>query len=159
MKDINYYSNVPVRYPAKEDFTTFDVVNVSKLENQHEGICRDQLEFYGFKAPLMIGKDVNKAVQTVRGEDFVVYRRYDKEGYDKRMKEYRNEQNRLLSEFVQDLAVHHGYQPDSPIAQVIYSKAWDDGHANGLHEVMNCYDELTYFADEILKASDEWKDK
>lgn len=49
--------------------------------------------------------------------------------------------------------LHHKYLPDVPkeVAAKVFDKAWEDGHANGLHEVEQHYEEIA----EIVKAGYE----
>lgn len=47
----------------------------------------------------------------------------------------------LEAEFCRDLEVEFG-MVDHPKAKLLYGKAWQMGHAAGLHEVANCYSDL-----------------
>lgn len=49
--------------------------------------------------------------------------------------------------------LHHKFLPDLPktVAAKVFDKAWEDGHANGEHEVAMHYEEIA----EIAKAAFE----
>lgn len=59
----------------------------------------------------------------------------------KARKAYREETGRLTQKFKEDLEREYGLV-GHPKADLLYSKAWDIGHAYGFHEVANYYDEL-----------------
>lgn len=54
---------------------------------------------------------------------------------------YRKDVSRLEEEFVKDLAEEAGVA-ENPKANLLFSKAWDRGHASGRHEVYSVYMDL-----------------
>ena len=53
----------------------------------------------------------------------------------------RIEEAELLAMFKADLEVEHG-MIGHPKADIMYSKAWEEGHGSGLYEVALCYENL-----------------
>jgi hypothetical protein len=58
----------------------------------------------------------------------------------------------ILQEFKQYLYVEHGLNLNEKQHNLVYAKAWEDGHAHGYSEVENHYIELAHFAREILDS-------
>jgi hypothetical protein len=52
---------------------------------------------------------------------------------------YRNEENRLYTQFKKDLLEHLGFT-NHPKAEKLFAMAWSDGHASGYEEVAICAD-------------------
>jgi hypothetical protein len=64
---------------------------------------------------------------------------------------YRAENRRLHHEvFKEDL--RQDYNHGQKIGDLIFERAWADGHSSGLHEVAGYYEELSDFVDKILEA-------
>lgn len=61
---------------------------------------------------------------------------FDEGGYMKALQAYNEDQARRGEEFKQDALRDCGIA-DHPKADLCYSKAWEHGHANGLHDVLN----------------------
>ncbi len=61
----------------------------------------------------------------------------DKEKFDQAKKDYQAETRRLMDLFAQDLFKDLGIE-NHPMRDKLFSKAWEDGHSNGLSEVYNC---------------------
>jgi hypothetical protein len=64
-----------------------------------------------------------------------------------RMEERRKERETLSNR------LREKYAPNLPekITNMIFNKAWDDGHASGEHEVEYAYDEIATIANALLK--------
>lgn len=54
---------------------------------------------------------------------------------------YREEQRRLRDEFEADIAAYYAMS-DHPKKDLLFNKAWEDGHANGYQSVTICYAKL-----------------
>lgn len=57
------------------------------------------------------------------------------ESHDKQIKAYRYEEYRLNSEFKEAVLSDNGIDPQHPKADLLYSIAWEHGHAAGYDEV------------------------
>lgn len=66
---------------------------------------------------------------------------------------YRAEGTRLHAEFKKDLEEEFADSswPQS-VLNALYSKAWEDGHASGCHEVAGVYSDLIALVDVAFKA-------
>lgn len=58
----------------------------------------------------------------------------------------------IMEEFKQYLHVEHGVNLNEKQHNIVYSKAWADGHSAGYSEVEHHYIELADFAREILDS-------
>lgn len=54
---------------------------------------------------------------------------------------YYKEESELVDLFKKDLELSHGLS-DHPKKDLLFQKAWQSGHASGLHEVANFYADL-----------------
>ena len=93
--------------------------------------------------PCITQSDMNNSEKVKKyAEDLEKYEAYLKE-YDEYMKKYHEEESTLLKKFRNDLAVENGLG-DLPqaISDLVYAKAWEDGHSSGLYEVESHYSEL-----------------
>lgn len=74
------------------------------------------------------------------------------ESYKDKEKEYYKKRKEILEEFKKDLAVEN-YVDDLPkeIQDKIFSKAYEDGHANGYYDIAWHYEELAEFILDIIK--------
>ncbi len=73
----------------------------------------------------------------------------EEEVYKAKKAEYTAEVNRLQALFVDKLRVESVLSPS--MFDIVYSKAYEDGHSGGYHEVASKFDELESFAMQILK--------
>lgn len=65
--------------------------------------------------------------------------------YNKEVIEYNNEEGNLIAKFWEYLFSQHGISQDHPKASLLRERAWDRGHANGLSEVANAFENLVEF--------------
>lgn len=63
------------------------------------------------------------------------------EAYEKDLKAWRDEEDRLISKFKEDL-FKQGSLVDKDLHERVYNYAWQEGHSEGLHRVGAIYDEL-----------------
>ena len=68
--------------------------------------------------------------------------RYDSIEYREMRQQYDAEEARLMKKFRSDLEDENGIAHDHPKAQKLWSMAWEYGHASGIHEVANYYEEF-----------------
>ena len=71
---------------------------------------------------------------------------YDKDGYDKAIKIYRENKSKIYNQFKHDALDDVGLL-GHPKADIIYSKAWDRGHSSGLPEVLLHLEDLAELFD------------
>lgn len=68
--------------------------------------------------------------------------------------DYREDTNRLVSEFKKDIQAAYGIK-DEKIFNPMYNKAWEDGHASGYEEVLihfqDLFDLMKPLIDEIME--------
>ena len=69
---------------------------------------------------------------------------------------YRNETYRLHHiVFKEDLRQEYGH--DQKIGDLIFDKAWEDGHSSGLSEVTSYYGDISDFVGKIIEAAATYK--
>lgn len=76
------------------------------------------------------------------------YVSYGKPGRD----EYDNAYNELIASFRTQL--HQEYLPGFPseVADLVWGKAYSDGHSSGFYEIENCYNDEADLVKSVLKA-------
>jgi ribonuclease HIII len=120
MKPFDYYNTPKTSYPNKVDYTTVFVYNKGKVVWQ--GSKRN------FKS-----NDFPK--------DAVVQNVINEEDYSAHKDAYNEDSSRLMEEFVLDLFDEFNVLDNSKAA-LCYQKAYEIGHAYGLQEVYNVFDDL-----------------
>ena len=70
------------------------------------------------------------------------------EEYKRLRDEYDKELLNINNEFRQWLFMQYGVQNDR-VNEIIYSKAWEDGHSWGYHSIAENFVDLTYFIKQI----------
>jgi len=80
-------------------------------------------------------------IEIAKYNDIISKRREKENELDKKFKQYLAEDNKK----------YYGFSDE--ICDMIYNKAYDDGHASGLHEIANIYVELSDFVKNILNLS------
>lgn len=121
MKDISYYSTNTLPYPNPDHFKVVYVYQHGKTVAQVPGDKWNDVK----------GKYVGMVTEIVRDDDAL----------KKARAEYGAETSRLTAEFRADLFEDNGVT-DNPKAAKAYSLAWDYGHASGLGEVKQYFEDL-----------------
>ena len=75
---------------------------------------------------------------------------FDKDGYHKAVNDYHKENNRMYELFKQDCFKYYGIE-NNPAREVIFSKAWEEGHSSGFSEVANCMSDIIDFVERCIK--------
>lgn len=70
-----------------------------------------------------------------------------KEDYNYKLREV----NEMFQHWVQE-AIQNEIHVSEAVALIIFNRAWEDGHANGYHEVVYCAEEYCEFIKKILTA-------
>ena len=150
MKEIKYYQETGMIYPRKSDYVRFQVNSVLEGTVVHEGLTEDELEDIGFSTVTERQEGTRQKLDNV---EYLVIHRFDEAGYKTHEASYAERQNALMDEFFRDLAESEGFDPESKIAKLVYSEAWDRGHSAGLSEVASDYSSVADFAEQIIAAS------
>ena len=83
---------------------------------------------------------------------------YEKQ-LEKEWRKYREtmhrRQGQVMDEFKQALATAFFVNVPVTISDLVYSRAWDEGHSSGLREVTNCYGHLANFVEEIITENNK----
>jgi len=127
MKPFDYYSKTQTRYPNKKDYITFYVYD--------KGVC-----ILEEKSSSTTGS-ITKSHLKQKYPNAVIQEILDEEGYKADQKQYGEERHKLHEEFVNDLFEEFGVS-DNPKRYTAFALAWEDGHAYGLEEVYNKFDDL-----------------
>lgn len=154
MKDINYYKDIGVPYPKKEDYSYYQVNNVQEGTVLHDKIFAEDLKNMGLK-PVSEIKEAE--LQKLDGVEYLVLYRIAEDSYERALRFYINKSNELIKEFQDDLAISENLEPNSRMANIIYCEAYERGHSSGLSEVANYYSGIAYFAQEVINAHKEEK--
>lgn len=121
MKDQEYYTNVPVKYPSKKDYETT----------------------YYYKN----GKLVGKFPDVLDSKDYSVKEvLLDDVAYRQALIDYTKASSLLHQEFRDDLLEHLGIT-DHPKAGLLFDKAWERGHSDGLYYVVQVAEDLVELLD------------
>jgi len=123
MKPFDYYSKSQTAYPNKKDYITFYVYD--------KGEC------------LWSGPTWEKDKAELKEEypNALIQEVLDEEGYKAHHLQYTDEKHKLHKEFVNDLFEEFGVS-DNLKRYKAFNLAWEKGHANGLGEVYNKFDDL-----------------
>jgi hypothetical protein len=71
----------------------------------------------------------------------------------KKYEAYNKRQAEIELDFVADLEKEFGTDVyPKRVRELIFSKAWQEGHSYGHGEVLNCYGDLAEFVDDILSV-------
>jgi restriction endonuclease S subunit len=97
-------------------------------------------------------KDIKHQIRELKEKKRILHEEYFKNQaeLDNQIKELEREQYRIYGEidaekerrFKEKLFEKHGYKLGDPIAEKVYAKAWERGHAYGFNEVENEFDDL-----------------
>lgn len=122
MKDYEYYSNVPVKFPNRNDYTTYYVYSKGDrvFKGTKEGLDKEFPEGIGNR---------------------VMEKDFDKDSYTVARKEYYNEANKLQDEFQDDLFKEFGVE-HNPKRDKCYSLAYEYGHSSGFSEIYTHFSEF-----------------
>jgi hypothetical protein len=125
LKDFNYYNNVPMAYPNRDDYKKVFVY--SKGKTIVNGVLVSQI-------------DAN-AIKEYRSAGCTIEEDFDKDAFYAETRKYGALQTALELEFKADLFDEHGVT-GHPKAQRAFDIAWDYGHSSGYSEVANYFDDL-----------------
>ena len=123
MKPFGYYDKPQTLYPNKKDYITFYVYD--------KGAC-------------IYSESALSNTKSALKEDYpnaVIQEVLDEEEYKAHQKEYREEEQKLHEEFVNDLFEEFGVG-DNLKRHKAFDLAWEKGHSNGLEEVYNEFYDL-----------------
>jgi len=122
VKDFDYYNGEDIVWPTRPVKPILDKTNVT-AEKARE--YADKLEEYEKK-----------------------YSSYEKE-----RKYYDNERKKRLDEFKRDLEEECASEwMNQKVLDLVHSRAWDESHHSGLHEVAVTYLEIVDFLDDVRKC-------
>ena len=132
MKPFDYYSKPQTSYPNKKDYIKYYVYDRGEVLN------------------IVYGYEKSKAQLEKEYPDAVIQVVMDNEGYKEHQIQYGEETHKLHEEFVNDLFEEYGVS-DNPKRFKCFQLAWEQGHAYGLEEVYNKFDDLV----ELIRTLDE----
>lgn len=124
-------------YPKKRGFYSHYVYKKGELRGKGTCLIEIAKTLVGYnkcslKPPKIQLKDKGYVIESI----------FDDGGYKEKVKEYRDEDKRLLEEFKKYIFEVYGCRNDD-INNIVFSRAWDKGHSGGLNEV------VSYFEDDI----------
>jgi hypothetical protein len=123
MKSFDYYSKPQTSYPNKKDYITSYVYDKGQVVAKSVGFEKSKRQ--------LMDEYPNAVIQEV----------LDEEAYKAHRKEYDDENAKLHEEFVNDLFENFNVT-DNPKRFKCFGLAWEQGHAYGLEEVYNKFDDL-----------------
>jgi hypothetical protein len=123
MKSFDYYSKPQTSYPNKKDYITCYVYDKGQVVAKSVGFEKSKRQ--------LMDEYPNAVIQEV----------LDEEAYKAHRKEYDDENAKLHEEFVNDLFENFNVT-DNPKRFKCFGLAWEQGHAYGLEEVYNKFDDL-----------------
>jgi hypothetical protein len=126
MKPFEYYSKSKIPYPNKKDYVTVFVYNAGKVV---------------WQGPNSEFSNSNPEVAAATSGKYVTQKVTDEEGYKKAQLEYREEDQRLYTEFQDDIFEEFGVV-DNPKRFKAFSYAWEAGHAGGYANVHSMFADI-----------------
>ncbi len=118
------------KYPNKEDFTTYFVYSKGKVILN--GVPKS--EYVEWKNKNKEGSFIHENI--FDGEKFKEYRA-----------KWHEKQNDLHKKYKDELFAYYG---NSPFNDIIYSRAYEEGHSTGYEEIENIFYDLHCFVNEIF---------
>lgn len=124
MKDMAYYSTIPMAYPNRDDFKKVFVYSKGKtiVNGAKRSECTDA------------------EMSDYRAKGYTVETDFDKDAYYAETRKYGAINSALEAEFKADLLAEYGVT-GHPKADKCFSLAWDHGHSSGYGEVKNYFDD------------------
>ena len=132
MKPFDYYSKPQTSYPNKKDYITSYVYDKGVVLWSGPTWEKDKAE--------LKEEYPNALIQEILDED----------AYKAQRKKYTDEEFNLQLQFQNDLFEEYGVS-DNPKRFKCFQLAWEQGHAHGLEEVYNKFDDLV----ELIRTLDE----
>tara|TARA_B100000700_G_scaffold178953_1_gene197602 strand:- start:3080 stop:3541 length:462 start_codon:yes stop_codon:yes gene_type:complete len=150
--NIDYYSmrdNSAPTYPSKNDYKNYQIFDIDTMEpisnpEEHK-ITKEYAES-------VIGKRIYGDEKVFSNDKFIVKVIFNEEDYKKDLEEYKTETNQRMDEFKKELFNLYG-SDNQELNELVYDKAWQDGHSGGLGEVESEFQELMDFAENIFDLS------
>lgn len=148
----DYYSmrdETAPEYPRKEDFYTYEIYNAETMEKVNTDpdveIDKDYVE-------TLLDQRISSN-KTVYSNDAVIVKiLFNEEAYKSIQTDYRNETQKRMEEFKQELFNLYGSDSNQELNEVVFSRAWQEGHSGGIYEVRGKFEDLMDFAEEVQKA-------
>ena len=132
MKPFDYYSKPQTSYPNKKDYIISYVYDKGVVLN------------------IVYGYEKSKAELKEEYPNALIQEILDEDAYKAQRKKYTDEEFNLQVQFQNDLFEDYGVT-DNPKRFKCLQLAWEQGHAYGLEEVYNKFDDLV----ELIRTLDE----
>lgn len=143
------------QYPSKRDFVQFRVMNLDGGVHGFytpDELLREDTSWYEVGNKLISKTFVDGGIASGTCGNKIIVAVFNKEKYEAARKQYNLEEANINQQFYIDCCEDHGYDPESRVAKIIFDKAYDDGHSSGLETVYNTFNDLSDFAEDIIKA-------
>lgn len=147
MKPIEYYAKVTAPYPDRRALTT-------TFWYREGAVFAKKMP--GWNTPRQAEGDFTLAADGQSLKALPSDSKLDQAEYDRVAEAYRQERQRLDAEFHFDALTEVGIYGD-PAADVIYAKAYEEGHASGHAEVLSRLRSLAHFVHEVDVARGQKK--
>ena len=125
MKDMQYYRNTGVAYPGRDQYTKVFVYKAGLVLVD------------GLLQSVMPPADIKLHQQQGHTIEYV----FDEQGYNAALLMYFSAEQSLQDEFKEDLFEECGVTKN-PKAELLFSKAWNRGHAGGFGDVHSIFHDL-----------------
>ncbi len=137
MKPFDYYKDVKVKYPTKEDFMTTYWYKAGAVIAMRKG--RGEIR----RVP-----DDGRAIDIKELDGLVTDSTLDVASYAAAKVAYEKEAGRLSTEFMEDCFEDLGIEDDSR-RHVMYNEAYERGHSGGHYEVHSTLSSIVDFVDRL----------
>ena len=118
----------------------------------------DFIKYYCYKAGKVIASGVSyeEAVKIKKQyNSCLIESVVDMEAYEKAYQEYRKGALEAEKRWRKDIEKEYGVSFDDKVIEIIFKKAWEEGHSNGLREVEHYFAEYLDLVKEILENASE----
>ncbi|MEO5366982.1 MAG: hypothetical protein H7831_11680 [Magnetococcus sp. WYHC-3] len=131
------------KYPRKEDFQRFFIYREGKVLYGNDELQRmvQLLDITDKLAGYKQGRSFNDCKANLAALGYILEILTDHDAYQKAIREYNQKEAELIIQFRMDLAQKHNVTGNAK-ELLLWEKAWEQGHSNGLSEVALCYDDL-----------------
>tara|TARA_B100002019_G_C20969393_1_gene450324 strand:+ start:192 stop:656 length:465 start_codon:yes stop_codon:yes gene_type:complete len=149
----DYYSmrdETAPKYPRKEDFYTYEIYNAETMEQVNTD---SDVEINKAYVESVLGQRISSSKKVYSNDDVIVKVLFNEDAYKSSQAQYGNESQKRMEEFKQELFNLYGSDSNQELNEVVFSRAWQEGHSGGLYEVQIEFEELMEFADEVQKAT------
>jgi hypothetical protein len=131
------------KYPRKEDFQRFFIYKEGEVLYGKEEIKKavQLIDMADRLAGYKPARNFNDCKSDLAVLGYILEISTDHDAYQRATGKYNQKKAELINQFRMDLAKKHNVT-GNPKEPLLWEKAWEQGHSNGLSDVALCYEDL-----------------